>query len=162
MNLQDITYDNKATMNENASIPAINKVQASDMNQIKEAINNNNSTIETTLLPVELYSGSTNSTATLTESIENYKRVKVYALNSDNVSVCVEIYNNNSGQASATLQTSAVGGSDNYVYSATVTFNNASASLSRKSVTRIRNNNTSIVSSLDTAMTIIRIVGFKY
>lgn len=46
MNLQDITYDNKAAMNENASIPAINKVQASDMNQIKEAINNNNSEIK--------------------------------------------------------------------------------------------------------------------
>lgn len=162
MNLQDITYDNKAAMNENASIPAINKVQASDMNQIKEAINNNNSTIETTLLPVQLYSGSINSTATLTESIENYKRVKVYALNNDNVSVCVEIYNNNSGQVSATLLTSAVGGTENYTYSATVSFNNTSVSLSRKSLTRIRNNNTSIVSSLDTAMTIIKIVGFKY
>lgn len=36
-----ITYTNKSTMNENADIPAINKVQASDMNQIKEVVNSN-------------------------------------------------------------------------------------------------------------------------
>ena len=41
MALQNITYTNKATMNENASIPAINKCQASDMNEIKSVVNNN-------------------------------------------------------------------------------------------------------------------------
>lgn len=36
-----ITYTDKATMNENTSIPAINKVQASDMNEIKSVVNEN-------------------------------------------------------------------------------------------------------------------------
>lgn len=36
-----ITYSDKATMNENSSIPAINKVQASDMNEIKSVVNSN-------------------------------------------------------------------------------------------------------------------------
>lgn len=35
-----ITYDNKVALNENPSIPDINKVNASDMNEIKNAINN--------------------------------------------------------------------------------------------------------------------------
>lgn len=36
-----ITYANKSTMNENASVPAVNKVQASDMNEIKSVVNSN-------------------------------------------------------------------------------------------------------------------------
>lgn len=36
-----ITYADKSTMNENASVPAVNKVQASDMNEIKNVVNNN-------------------------------------------------------------------------------------------------------------------------
>lgn len=35
-----ITYDDKVALNENASIPAKNKVSAEDMNEIKNAINN--------------------------------------------------------------------------------------------------------------------------
>ena len=35
-----ITYADKVALNENASIPAINKVSAGDMNEIKNAINN--------------------------------------------------------------------------------------------------------------------------
>lgn len=41
MALQNITYSNKSTMNENASVPAVNKCQASDMNEIKTVVNNN-------------------------------------------------------------------------------------------------------------------------
>lgn len=40
MNLNLITYEDKVTLNENASISAINKCQASDLNQIKDVINN--------------------------------------------------------------------------------------------------------------------------
>lgn len=35
-----ITYDDKTALNENPSVPNVNKVTASDMNQIKNAINN--------------------------------------------------------------------------------------------------------------------------
>ena len=41
MALQNITYSDKSTMNSNSDVPAINKVQASDMNQIKSVVNNN-------------------------------------------------------------------------------------------------------------------------
>lgn len=36
-----ITYDDKISINENADIPAINKCQASDMNEIKSVVNQN-------------------------------------------------------------------------------------------------------------------------
>ena len=36
-----ITYTDKVTMNENPNIPAINKVQATDMNEIKTVVNSN-------------------------------------------------------------------------------------------------------------------------
>jgi hypothetical protein len=41
MAIQKITYSNKAYINENASIAATNKVQATDMNEIKSVVNNN-------------------------------------------------------------------------------------------------------------------------
>ena len=43
--MAQITYADKSTMNENSSIPAINKCQASDMNEIKSVVNNNYSEV---------------------------------------------------------------------------------------------------------------------
>ena len=39
--MAQITYADKSTMNENSSIPATNKCQASDMNEIKSVVNEN-------------------------------------------------------------------------------------------------------------------------
>ena len=41
MALRTITYANKTAINTNASIPDTNKVNASDMNMIKEVVNEN-------------------------------------------------------------------------------------------------------------------------
>ena len=53
-----ITYQNKVTMNENPSISAINKVQASDMNEIKDVVNGNWDEIAKTLGTIADISGS--------------------------------------------------------------------------------------------------------
>ena len=39
MNTNLITYENKQTLNENPSVPVVNKIQSGDMNEIKSAIN---------------------------------------------------------------------------------------------------------------------------
>lgn len=39
--MAQITYADKSTMNENADVPAVNKIQASDMNEIKNVVNGN-------------------------------------------------------------------------------------------------------------------------
>ena len=41
MAVQTITYDDKQYLNQNADIPATNKVQDTDMNEIKAVVNNN-------------------------------------------------------------------------------------------------------------------------
>lgn len=54
-----ITYDDKVSLNENPNIPDINKVNASDMNQIKTGVNTNESnigTLETRLTASTTYS----------------------------------------------------------------------------------------------------------
>lgn len=42
--MNEITYQNKVALNENASIPDINKVKADDMNEIKSVVNANSQT----------------------------------------------------------------------------------------------------------------------
>lgn len=39
--MQTITYDTKSYINENPTVPATNKIQAVDMNEIKTVVNNN-------------------------------------------------------------------------------------------------------------------------
>ena len=110
--------------------------------------------------PVVLYSGSTTSTATLSQTIANFKRIKVFGVNTDNYGVYTEFYNNNSSTAKVILFSSAVGGYDAYQYSGSVDFNGASVSLNRLSLTRIRNNNNSVVSANADAIKITRIEGY--
>lgn len=53
-----ITYQDKVTMNENPSISAINKVQASDMNEIKNVVNGNWNELAKTIGTIGTASGS--------------------------------------------------------------------------------------------------------
>ena len=58
--MSKITYTDKVALNENASVNAINKVSASDMNEIKNVVNNN-----TPVGSISLYAGSTAPTGWL-------------------------------------------------------------------------------------------------
>lgn len=53
-----ITYQDKVTMNENPSIPVVNKVQAADMNEIKNVVNGNWNELAKTLGTIADISGS--------------------------------------------------------------------------------------------------------
>jgi hypothetical protein len=53
-----ITYQNKVTLNENSSVEAINKVQASDMNEIKNVVNGNWEELAKTIGTIGAASGS--------------------------------------------------------------------------------------------------------
>lgn len=49
-----ITYQDKVTLNENTDIPTINKIQATDMNEIKNVVNeNSNYMVSTGFLTVD-------------------------------------------------------------------------------------------------------------
>lgn len=69
MAIQTITYGDKQYLNQNADIPATNKVQDTDMNEIKSVVNNNALQITPTVL-FENSSGSLS--VTLSDSASNY------------------------------------------------------------------------------------------
>ena len=84
-----ITYADKSTMNENASVPAVNKVQASDMNEIKNVVNDINRQL---LAYFEaryktLWTGSWSSGNLTVSGISNYNSIIVYVDNNDAI-VC--------------------------------------------------------------------------
>jgi hypothetical protein len=64
MAVQTITYEDKQYLNENANISAINKVQDTDMNEIKAVVNNN-----------------ANETNTNTNDIANILNAEIYSTN---------------------------------------------------------------------------------
>ena len=77
MAVQTITYGDKQYLNENADIPATNKVQDIDMNEIKAVVNNNANEL-INLQVVELFSGSTTGTVTLSDSATNYSYLEIF------------------------------------------------------------------------------------
>ena len=48
---------------------------------------------------IALFSGTTTSSATLSQNIANFKIVKIYYIDTDNFKNCVEIFNNNNSEA---------------------------------------------------------------
>ena len=62
MAIQNITYDNKVALNQNADIPDVNKVTDSDMNEIKSVVNNN--ATELTNLPGTIVESDSNANGT--------------------------------------------------------------------------------------------------
>ena len=85
MAITKITYSNKVDLNENTSIANINKVMASDMNEIKAVVNNNANTLDTlsnNLSPTVLYSNTTgvNTPVPLSDSLSNYTYIEVYTI----------------------------------------------------------------------------------
>lgn len=77
MAVQTITYGDKNYLNQNADIPATNKVQDTDMNEIKSVVNNNATefnNFKQELIPTVLYENQSGSASniTLNDSISNY------------------------------------------------------------------------------------------
>lgn len=54
--MQTITYSNKSTLYANSSIPDANKVNATDMNEIKTVVNNNANETENLVAGLSVYS----------------------------------------------------------------------------------------------------------
>lgn len=78
MAVQTITYGDKQYLNQNADIPATNKVQDTDMNEIKSVVNNNANELNN-LMPTTLYENAngTTSNITLNDDISNYSYYEI-------------------------------------------------------------------------------------
>lgn len=101
----------------------------------------------------------------LTESIENFKRIKIYVTSSDNHKACIEVFNNNAANiiTSATLgsvvSTSSTTGK--YDKCARIKITADSAEIDRTYAVTNRGNQTTIGDDPD-AIVIDRIVGFNF
>lgn len=91
MAVQTITYGDKQYLNENANIPATNKIQDTDMNEIKSVVNNNASETSTNTTNITNITGQilwTNSNpnndissaTTITLSNSDYDVIEVFYL----------------------------------------------------------------------------------
>lgn len=81
MAVQTITYSNKSNLNVNSQVPDINKINDTDMNQIKSVVNNNASIlggIEGTLLWTNSNPTNDFTPQTITLSSSNYDMLEIY------------------------------------------------------------------------------------
>ncbi len=126
-------------------------------NDIQTAIN--------MLLPVTLLDTKTHDTGTLSESIENYQRVKIFYHSDDGQHNCIEIYN----AGSASLITSVILGTATgtpmtyYGKSGRISITNGTAlQIDRGANVNIRNGQSAAVSENLQAIYVYRIEGYKY
>ena len=71
--MAQITYADKSYLNENASVPAINKVQDTDMNEIKTVVNTNDTNVG------DLTTLATNTKTSIVAAINELKNAEVYS-----------------------------------------------------------------------------------
>lgn len=81
MAIQTITYIDKQYLNQNADIPAINKVQDTDMNEIKSVVNNNANNIG------DLTNLETSVTSSIVEAINSNLIKKIYLTKTSDQSI---------------------------------------------------------------------------
>lgn len=164
MNLTDITFTDKEALNVNSSVADINKVKAEDMNEIKNAINNNNDAIEGTILPVVLNSGNiTSSGGTLTQTIANFKRIKIFATSNEGMQVSAEIYNNNSNGIVTSFQTHNIAANVDYMRICRFTISSGTTvTLDRLYQVNIKTNGYPVMTETTGAFTVNRIEGYYY
>lgn len=118
-----ITYDDKISINENADIPAINKCQASDMNEIKQVVNENDDKIEAlqpniiTAIVGEYITFSSTTTINDLSLVEHSKVGSAFTLENGKITVGAGVNNVIlSGQIRIANRSSANGVYNIYIY----------------------------------------------
>ncbi len=176
-----ITYTDKVTMNENADIPAINKCQAADMNEIKSVVNENDTNVGTlsnlqtpvitsivdainSLLPVVLYNNDagSNDTITLSDSAANYSYLEIFYRSNDNMYQSVKVYNPNGKNVSLFSTTTNYANLRIYgkTKEVTISDNKITLYLQNCSQFTINNASTGYVNN-DNHIYITRVLGYK-
>lgn len=102
MAVQTITYEDKQYLNQNADIPATNKVQDIDMNEIKSVVNNNANELINLQANI-LYNSTTpnNGTVTLNDDYTNYTYLEIIGYGADGGMVSSKILTSKLASGSA-------------------------------------------------------------
>ena len=173
MAVQTITYGDKSYLNQNADIPATNKVQDTDMNEIKSVVNNNanetsnNTTnidnIVNSLNGTVLYENSigSSSTFTINDNISNYSKILITYSRTDGaqkVSTFLDI--EEIGNASIPLSLVDAGGSNFIIYGCRISFSNTTVTISNNGAREVLSSTASINNS-GYEISINKIIGYK-
>ena len=96
MAVQTITYGDKSYLNQNADIPATNKVQDTDMNEIKSVVNNNANELINLQANI-LYNSTTpnNGTVALNDDYTNYTYLEIIGVGADGGMVSTKVKTSN-------------------------------------------------------------------
>lgn len=143
LSADDISYDDSGS--------------AITANDIQTAIN--------MLLPVTLFNTDTYDSGTLIESIENYKRIKIFYHSEDGHYNCIEIYTNGSAAVIVSVITGTATGTNMIYYgkSARIRITDGTAlQIDRGANVNIRNGQSAAVSENLQAVRVNRIEGYKY
>jgi hypothetical protein len=92
MAVQTITYGDKQYLNENANIPATNKVEDTDMNEIKSVVNNNATELTNIIGKILWTNPNPNSAISTTQEItlssSDYDVLEVFYIQVTNGNLC--------------------------------------------------------------------------
>lgn len=114
-------------------------------------------------IPNILYDGTATSEATLSDTIANYKRLKIFVISSDNHRNTIEVYNNNATSIYATILLGSVTGTNPptfYGKNGRIYINGNSLTIDRQSEIDVKNGTSSSVSNFTNAIRIVRVDGF--
>lgn len=171
MAVQTITYEDKQYLNQNADIPATNKVQDTDMNEIKSVVNNNanetsnNTTAIENLTPVSLYDEPTGSTTAfaLSDTITNYKYIEIMAKKTDDYELfpTQKFYTNNQDNIMLLYNAGygVIGGA--YVAGQVFTISGTSVTFTRYYRAIVVGGQTPYAASSTTNVMVLKIIGYK-
>lgn len=92
--MAQITYADKAKINDDPSLPAVNKVRDIDMNEIKEVVNENYTEFNNSI-PVVLFNDANgvSGNVTLSDSASNYSYLEIF-FEKDNYGSSIRVYDN--------------------------------------------------------------------
>lgn len=122
-----ITYDDKQAMGTQPTIPEVNKVTDSDMNEIKNSVN--------ALYPVVLYnnpSGS-NGTITLSDNVTNYSFIEIYYKSNDDYVDSKKLVGANCNACLVAYQPNRSGDNEAYIKFRVITINDNTISTRQNS-----------------------------
>lgn len=161
-NMSKITFDDKVTLNENTSISAVNKCQASDMNEIKTVVNANydeTTNFMTNYTPTVLFEGINIGTVSLSDSITNYTRLKIFYRDTDANYSFVEVYNPTEGMK-ILLNTVQPEETTTYIRSTIRLLGETSMANNSHNQVKLTSSSTSIINT--NSIYVTRVEGYKY
>ena len=115
------------------------------------------------ITPVVLFEGKTNTSFTLSQSIANFKRIKIFSISTDNNTTCNEYVNNYGSNLNCSPWTGSVAGSPGVYYGKSCRCyisNGTNVTIDREFNVNLKSSTNNAITEFTTAVYITRIEGY--